>query len=188
MHVLQWIAVETDEPSEAMTLEECKSNALRSVESTLEDMLNPDYQNGWFDWFVAGGGRWNVSEDEDWKSAYDEGKTNLVIHAGTDQDRFEERILLSMEARKEEFDRYASEIKPELLDKIISTYNPRERDYSYYSDLYPIKKVIDMAYGDWDFNSYFYDMTNDSTTPKHVFEAIDKNPNVWYLVPVDFHF
>jgi hypothetical protein len=45
-----------------------------------------------------------------------------------------------------------------------------------------------MAYGDWDFNSYFFDMVNQTITPQYVFEAIDNNPDVWYLVPVDFHF
>lgn len=178
MHVLQWIAVQAED----------KDQAYRVVQNTLEDMLNPDYQNGWFDWFVVGGGRWNVSEGEDHIEAYKEGKTNMIIHAGTDPDRFEERILLSMESRKAEFDRYASDVKPELLDRVISNYNPRETDYSYFTDLYAIKKVIDMAYGEWDFNSYFYDMQNDTPTPKYTFEGIDNEPDVWYLVPVDFHF
>jgi hypothetical protein len=178
MHVLQWIAVEADDVDEAY----------RTVGSTLDDMLNPDYQNGWFDWFVVGGGRWNVGEGDDFTEAYTEGKTNMIIHAGTDRDRFEERILLAMESRKEEFDRYAKDVQAGLLDKVISNYNPREHNYSYFSDLYPIKKVIDMAYGDWDFNSYFFDMVNQTITPQYVFEAIDNNPDVWYLVPVDFHF
>jgi hypothetical protein len=45
-----------------------------------------------------------------------------------------------------------------------------------------------MAYGQWDMNSYFYDMNSDTTTPKYLFESIDKDPENWYLVPVDFHF
>lgn len=177
MHVLQWIAVEADD----------KDEAVRTVGSTLEDMLNPDYQNGWFDWFVVGGGRWNVEEGEEFKEAYKE-KTNLVIHAGTELDKFKERIATSLEARKEEFDRYAKEAKPELLEKVIAGYNPNQTDYSYFTDLYSIKKVVDMAFGDWDFNSYFYDLQEQTTTPTYVFEGIDKNPDVWYLVPVDFHF
>ena len=120
MHVLQWIAVEAED----------KDEAYRTVESTLEDMLNPDYQNGWFDWFVVGGGRWNVGDDEDFDSAYKEGKTNLIIHAGTELDKFKERIATSLEARKSEFDRYASEVKPELLERVIAGYNPSQTDYS----------------------------------------------------------
>ena len=181
MHVLQWIAIEADE-------EDTKQDVLLSVQSNLEDMLNPDYQSGWFDWFVAGGGRWNVQENENFDEAYKEGKTNMIIHAGTDLDGFKERIATSLEARKAEFDRYASEAKPELLEKVIAGYNPNQTDYSYFSDLYSIKKVIDMAFGDWDFNSYYFDMTNQTTNPQYVLEAIDKKPNLWYLVPVDFHF
>ena len=188
MHVLQWIAIEAEAPNEAIDLDECKLTALQTVRGVLEDMLNDEYSsNAWFDWFVAGGGRWNVDEGDDFAEAYKD-KPNMVIHAGTEPDLFEERILLSMEARKAEFDRYASEVKPELIDKVISSYNPREQDYSYFSDLYSIKKVIDMAYGVWDFNSYFYDIHNDSVTPKYTFEGIDKEPNSWYLIPVDFHF
>ncbi len=181
MHVLQWIAIEADE-------EDTKHDVLLSVQGNLEDMLNPDYQNGWFDWFVAGGGRWNVGNEDDFEEAYKEGKTNMIIHAGTDLDKFKERIATSLEARKEEFDRYASEAKPELLEKVIAGYNPNQTDYSYFSDLYSIKKVIDMAYGEWDFNSYFFDLSNETTNPEYVLKGIDKNPNVWYLVPVDFHF
>lgn len=181
MHVLQWIAVEADET-------DTKQDVLTSVTGNLEDMLNPDYQNGWFDWFVAGGGRWNVGEGDDFEEAYVENKTNLIIHAGTDLDKFKERIATCLEARKAEFDRYAEQAQPDLLAKVISNYNPTEVDYSYYSDLYAIKKVIDMAYGEWDFNSYFYDITNDSTNPKYTFDGIDKEPNSWYLVPCDFHF
>lgn len=188
MHVLQWIAIEAEAPSEAFDIDEAKLDALRTVEGILEDMLNPDYSSTWFDWFVAGGGRWNVSEGEDHSEAYKEGKANLVIHAGTELDKFKERIATSLEARKAEFDRYASEAKPELLEKVIAGYNPNQTDYSYFTDLYSIKKVIDMAFGDWDFNSYFFDTTNDTTTPKYVLEAIDKEPNSWYLIPVDFHF
>lgn len=188
MHVLQWIAIQSEEPSEVVDIEEAKSIALRSVESTLEDWLNPEYSSTWFDWFVVGGGRWNVGEGDDHIESYKEGKTNMVIHAGTDLDKFKERIATSLEARKAEFDRYASEAQPELLAKVIAGYNPSETDYSYFTDLYSIKKVIDMAYGDWDFNSYFYDITNDSTNTKYTLDGIDKEPNSWYLIPVDFHF
>ena len=181
MHVLQWIAIEADE-------DETKQDVLTSVTGNLEDMLNPDYQNGWFDWFVAGGGRWNVAEGSDFEEAYVENKTNLIIHAGTDLDKFKERIATSLEMRKAEFDRYAEQADVSIIDKVISEYNPAKPNYEYFQKLYELKKVIDMAYGEWDFNSYYFDLTNETTNPEYVLEAIDKNPNLWYLVPVDFHF
>jgi hypothetical protein len=180
MHVLQWIAVEADD----------KDEAYRRVQDTLQNMLG-DFDTPtmtWFDWFVVGGGRWNMTEEDSHVEAYVEGKTNMIISAKEQPDEFEERVLQSMESRKVEFDNYAKDIDPSLITKIITDYNPREFDFSAFQSLYPIKKVIDMAYGNWDFNSYFYDMVNDSTTPKYLFEAIDKDPEMWYLVPVDFHF
>lgn len=180
MHTLQWIAVQAED----------KDEALRRVQDTLSNLLGDyDYPtNTWFDWFIVGGGRWNMSEDDDNDQAYVEGKTNLIISAKEQPDEFDERILQSMETRKAEFDGYAKDVDPSVITEIINTYNPREFDYGNWQTIYPIKKVIDMAFGDWDFNSYFYDMHHDSTTPKHLFEAIDKEPENWYLVPVDFHF
>jgi hypothetical protein len=180
MHVLQWIAVEADD----------KDEAYRTVEETLQNMLG-DFDmptTTWYDWFVVGGGRWNMSEDDDNIEAYTEGKINMVVSAKEQPDEFDERVLQSMESRKAEFDGYAKGVDTSILDKIIKDYNPREYDFAAFQSLYPIKKIIDMAYGTWDSNSYFYDMVNDTTTPKYLFEAIDKEPENWYLVPVDFHF
>jgi hypothetical protein len=180
MHVLQWIAVHAYE----------KDEALQIVQHRLSEMLG-EYEsttNTWFDWFVAGGGRWNVGEDEDNNEAYVEGKTNLVLSAKEEPDLFDERVLQSMESRKAEFDNYAKDVDTSIIDKIITDYNPREFDFVAFQSLYPIKKLIDMAYGTWDYNSCFFDMENDTTTPKYMFESIDKDPENWYLVPVDFHF
>jgi hypothetical protein len=180
MHVLQWIATEAEN----------KDEAYRRVEDTLQTMLGDieSATNTWFDWFVVGGGRWNMTEEDDNVEAYTEGKTNLIVSAKEEPDQFDERVLQSMESRKAEFDGYAKDIDLSIITKIITDYNPREHDFIAFQKLYPIKKMIDMAYGTWDFNSYFYDMVSDSTTPKYLFEAIDKDPEMWYLVPVDFHF
>ena len=180
MHVLQWIAVHAYE----------KDEALQIVQHNLSEMLGKEESrtNTWYDWFVAGGGRWNVGEGEDNSEAYVEGKTNLVLSAKEEPDLFDERVLQSMESRKAEFDGYAKDVDSSIIDKIITHYNPREFDFPAFQALYPVKKLIDMAYGTWDMNSYFYDMENDTTTTKYMFESIDKDPENWYLVPVDFHF
>lgn len=180
MHVLQWIAVQAED----------KDEAYRSVEDNLNTMLG-DFESPtmtWFDWFVVGGGRWNMTEDDDHTEAYIGGKTNLIVSANETPDEFDERVLQSMELRKAEFDNYAKDVDPNLITKIITEYNPREFDFFKFQGMYPIKKLIDMAYGNWDMNSYFYDMQHDTTTPKYMFEGIDKEPENWYLVPVDFHF
>ena len=180
MHVLQWIATEAED----------KDEAYRRVEDTLQSMLG-DFESPtltWYDWFVVGGGRWNVGENDDHTEAYTEGKTNLIISAEDDLEGFYTQVLRAMEDRKSEFDGYAKDVDSSILDKIINDYNPKEFDFPAFQSLYPIKKLIDMAYGTWDFNAYFYDMVNDTTTPKYLYESIDKGNKNWYLVPVDFHF
>jgi hypothetical protein len=180
MHVLQWIATEADN----------KDEAYRRVEDTLQEMLG-DFESPtltWYDWFVVGGGRWNTKDDESATAAYTEGKTNLIISTQDDLEGFYTQVLRALEDRKSEFDGYAKDVDSSIIDKIIKDYNPKEFDFVAFQSLYPIKKLIDMAYGTWDFNAYFYDMVNDTTTPKYLYESIDKGNKNWYLVPVDFHF
>ena len=180
MHVLQWIAVQADN----------KDESYRIVEDTLQTMLGDieSITNTWYDWFVVGGGRWNTQEGDDFREAYNEGKTNMIISYDEDPQHFRTRLLQCMESRKAEFDDYAKDVDPSVITKIITSYNPNEFDFPVFQELYPIKKMIDMAYGQWDMNSYFYDMVNDTTTPKYLYESIDKGNKNWYLVPVDFHF
>lgn len=180
MHTLQWIAIQADDKDEAYRRVEDNLN------STLGDFDSP--HNTWFDWFVVGGGRWNMTEDDDHTEAYTGGKTNLIVSAKDTPDEFDERVLQAMESRQREFEGYAKTVDPTVLTNIINNYNPRHHDFASYQQIYPIKKIIDMAYGNWDYNSYFFDMENDTTTPQYMFEAIDKDPSLWYLVPVDFHF
>jgi len=180
MHVLQWIATEADS----------KDESYRTVEETLQNMLG-DFDmptTTWYDWFVVGGGRWNVGENDDNTEAYTEGKTNLIVSYDEAPEDFRKQVEQSMESRKAEFDNYAKDVDTSSIDRIIKEYNPRDYDFFSFQGIYPIKKIIDMVYGNWDFNSYFYDMNNDTTIPKYVYESIDKGNKNWYLVPVDFHF
>jgi hypothetical protein len=175
MHVFQWIATKADD----------KDEAFRRVKEHLEtNMGREDNYSSWYDWFVTGGGRWNPNPN----SQYDDNDQSMTLSFETDPDLFEEQVLKAMEGRKSEFDNYAKDIDHTILDKIITDYNPREHDFLAFQKLYPIKKLIDMAYGDWDFNSFFFDMEHDSTTPKYMFEDIDKGNKNWYLIGVDFHF
>ncbi len=175
MHVLQWIVTTADD----------KDHAFRSVKNYLEAQMGTEENySSWYDWFVTGGGRWNPKEG----SQYDDDDQSMVISYEEEPDLFEERVLLAMESRKAEFDSYAKDVNADILSKIISDYNPREKDFAVFSELYPIKKIIDMAYGEWDFNSYFFDCDTETTSPAYMFEAIDKGTKNWYAVPVDFHF
>jgi hypothetical protein len=147
-------------------------------------MGNEYSYSSWYDWFVTGGGRWNDNGSD----SYDESDQSMVISYDEDPQKFLEAIETSMKGRKEEFDRYAKDIDVSILTKIISDYNPREKDFVSFQSLYPIKKIVDMAYGEWDFHSYFFDCNSDTTTPRYMLESIDNGNKNWYLIPVDFHF
>ena len=175
MHVFQWIAIQSED----------KDLAFRSVKDYLETNMGNEYSySSWYDWFVTGGGRWNDNGND----SYDDNDQSMVISYDEDPKKFLEAVEQSMNNRKEEFDRYAKDVSVDIIAKIISDYNPREKQFSAFSELYPLKKVVDMVYGDWDFNSYFFDCNSDTTTPNYMLESIDKGNKNWYLVPVDFHF
>jgi hypothetical protein len=175
MHVLQWIAVQADN----------EDQAFRTVKYTLESELeNNEYVSAaWFDWFVTGGGRWNPNEG----SQYDDTDQSMVISYDKDPEMFLKTIDECVSNRIEEFKSYRKSFDEKQIDintKLDSYVGEMQYDF----ELYPLKKMIDMLQGMWDYNSYFYDMHHASTNREHMLGAIDKGNKNWYLVPVDFHF
>ena len=172
MHVLQYIAVQSDTDDEAF----------RTVKDTLESELgNNDYAtNSWFDWFVAGGGRFVEG------NPYEE-STNSIISYDEDPKTFLNQVEESIQSRMEEFNGYRKMFESkgiDLNDKLDNYKGVMNYDF----ELYPLKKMIDMIQGEWDMNSYFYDMHHASTNPEHMHKSIDLGNKNWYAVPVDFHF
>ena len=174
MHVLQRIAVQAED----------KDEAFRIVKDTLEQELgNNEYSsNTWFDWFVTGGGRWNVNPDSQY-----EDDNNMTISYDEEPDKFLAQVALAIQSRVEEFNRYRQHFAEKNVDinAKLDSYDG-STDYSF--DLYDLNKMIDMLQGKWDFNSYFFDMTSQSVNEKFMLESIDKGEKNWYLVYVDFHF
>ena len=175
MHVLQYIAVQADS----------KDEAFRTVKDTLESELG-NYEaptNSWFDWFVTGGGRWNPNEG----SQYDDTDQTMVI--SYDETPLEYRAMIDsmISNRIEEFGNYRKSFDMKEID-INAKLDTYTGVMQYDFELYPLKKMIDMIQGTWDYNSYFYDMHHASTNPEHMYKAIDTGNKNWYAVPVDFHF
>ena len=179
MHVLQWIAIADEED---------KDMALRVVRNNLEEFMGNDYSsNTWYDWFVAGGGRWNMEENEPLASAYED-KTNMVLSVEEDGiEAIKDRITKCIDNRIAEFNTYRKTFTEKNVDinNVLDKYDG-SMDFSF--ELYDLGKMIDMLNGEWDFNSYFYDMSNYSTNPKYLLQRLDNNEKNWYLIPVDFHF
>ena len=142
---------------------------------------NDGSTTSWYDWFITGGGRFNPDSDP-----YRDGETNMVV-SSKDSEAFEKILAESIEARVSEFNRYRDEWNRTNvnLDSYLDEY---KGDMDYSMTLYSLGKMIDMVQGQWDFNSYFYDLENWSTNPVHMNKDRINNGTVWYLVPVDFHF
>jgi hypothetical protein len=176
MHVLQWIAVKPEGQ-----LENPEQEVMQLVESRLQDeMGGQDQYLSWYDWFVIGGGRF--VEGNPYESS-----PNHIISYAKDKDKFDKTIVDIMVSRVDEFNAYRKQFESKGidLDNKLDSYTGEMR---YDFELYPLKKMIDMIQGEWDFNSYFFDIHHDSTNVNHMQEDLDKEPENWYLVPVDFHF
>ncbi len=171
MHVLQWIA----------TKAENEDFAMRQVEEKLQsEMGSQDQYSSWYDWFVVGGGRF--VEGNPYQSS-----PNHIISYAKDKDKFDNTIVDVMVSRVDEFNAYRKQFESkgiDLNDKLDSYTGEMRYDF----ELYPLKKMIDMIQGEWDMNSYFFDIEHDSTNANHMRNDLDKEPDLWYLVPVDFHF
>jgi hypothetical protein len=174
MHVLQRIAVQAED----------KDQAFRTVKDYLKNQMGDEYNlSSWYDWFVAGGGRWNPNPD----SQYNDNDQSMTISYEEEPEKFISAINEAIEARQEEFNSYRRDFEEKNINisEYLDSYNGN-LDYSF--TLYPLSKMIDMLQGKWDFNSYFFDVHHDSVNTKHMLDSIDTGNKNWYLVFVDFHF
>jgi hypothetical protein len=176
MHTIQYVAIQADS----------SDTAFEKVRTHLDSLLNDDpesYTNTWFDWFVTGGGRWaKVPEAQ-----YNEDYRDEVAKQGTLL--FAEYLDKAKEFRQTSLDEYVEQAKKVDYNKIINDINLSSGDdFRAGMELYPIKKIYDMAMGMWDYNSYYYDIINDSANMIHLKNKLDNGDKNWYLVPVDFHF
>jgi hypothetical protein len=172
MHVLQYIAVKADTPEEA----------IHQVRFELESMLGNDGSTtSWYDWFVTGGGRFNQESDP-----YTDGQINMVV-SSKDSEAFELILKDCVEARMSEFNRYRDEWNRSNIN-LEAVFDEFDGAMDYSMRLYGIGRMIGMIQGDWDFNSYFYDLANWSTNPVHMTKDRINNGTLWFLVPVDFHY
>lgn len=167
MHVLQYLAVTASDEDEAMS----------KVERRLDEELNPGLS--WYDWFVIGGGRF-VDGDP-----YASSPNHIISTDKHGVSAIQEKVDWAISARKSEFDYYRNQVKEIDINAELDKYTG-VMDYSF--GLYPLSKAIDMLQGDWDFNSFFFDIETYSTNPKHMLDKLATSVVNWYLVPVDFHF
>jgi hypothetical protein len=175
MHTIQYVAVQADDTEMAFS----------TVKHHLESLLGNDPEspsNTWYDWFVTGGGRWSTSEDQ-----YDDNYMDDVVDQ--DSPKFQEYLDKAKEYRQTSLNEYIEEARKIDLDKIISNIEASTGDDFHSAlQLFSLYKLYDMSMGTWDYNSYYFDIMNDSANTIHMKNSLDKGAKDWYLVPVDFHF
>ena len=173
MHTIQYIATQADDVD----------HAFRSVKYYLENQMGDEYNlSSWYDWFVTGGGRWSTSDDP-----YNDEYTGDVVHQSSP--KFQEYLDKAKEFRQTSLKEYVEQANKADYNKIINDIDVSGGDdFRAGMELYSIKKLYDIALGIWDFNSYFFDIINDSANMSHVKNSLDNGAKDWYLVPVDFHF
>ena len=174
MHVIQYVATTADNAESAHSF----------VKNYLESLMgNDDSHNTWYDWFVTGGGRWASGED----NQYNDEWTGDVVHQSSP--KFQEYLNKAKEFRQTSLKEYLEEASRLDLAKILDNIKVSEgADFHSGMLLYSIKKLYDMTMGEWDYNSYYFDIHHDSANMIHLQNSLDKGADSWYIVPVDFHF
>lgn len=159
-------------------------------------MGDSDSYNSWYDWYIAGGGRFNSDYPA---NQYNEGATNDILCASDPEEA--KRMLEILDSVLERRRNIVSEYKNNYSDKGINIENILD-NYGGIDDLdrdsrhalWSVAKAIDIVLEDWNEDSGYYDITNltPDTAPLRLSlegnDPYDDANDIWYLVPVDFHF
>ena len=173
MHVLQWVIVEADDKESAVTVAD---------ELLEQEMGDPETPRSWYDWFIAGGGRWNSEQDD---FGFDK-PTNMVISFSEDPNAFRAKIDELIANRIETYNEYREEFSKIDLNTVLDSY---QGNMSYSMDTYAIRNMLKMLQGDWNYDSKFIDLVHWSTSATHILSKIDNGlGETLFLVPIDFHF
>ena len=170
MHTLQYIAIQSED----------KESAANTVKNLLEEELNPG--SSWYDWFVVGGGRFSPNEEDQ----YDDTAETVISYADTPAE-FDTMVGASLKHKGAEFQSLLTEYKLSGTN-LIEMFEAWNGEMEYSMSLYPVKKMIDIMQGHWDYTSRLYDITNWSTNTHHMNRSLADGNKNWFLVPVDFHF
>jgi len=160
VHTLHWVAVVANTAEEAV-------NKVNSV------LLETEGQ--WWDWFHDDtiGGRW---ANEEWCKVY-QGKD---IAIGLDKVKENRRYEVTKALEKIDLDEFESQLNGYDGEDVVTN------DYS--MNLWRIQKVAQMLSGEWNCDSYFYDMDYGYGTMGDLLKRLENDPDKQFLVPVDFHF
>jgi len=159
MHTLHWVAVEAENEEEAF--------------SRVGELLEGN-EGWWWDWFATDiGGRW---AGNDWCKVY-QGKDVLI---GLDHVKANRKLEVERAIEKIDLSEFESKLHGYDGEDVVTN------DYS--MNLWRIKKLAQLLEGDWNCDSYFYDVEYGGGTMAEVLKRIESDPDKQFLVPIDFHY
>lgn len=177
MHCIQYVAVRAED----------KDSALAKARDYLETAMGPeDTYASWYDWFVAGGGRWSSDPD-----SYRDTSVDVAALGEPKFDEYVEQAKSYKENEYKEIIEYAKKQVVDLnamLDEIQTKAVGLEPLFEFSMRLYPLSQLYKMTGGDWGHFSYFYDVEHQATHTEYMVKSYQSGDSDWFIVPVDFHF
>ena len=161
MHILHRIAVEAENADEAKSI----------VNEYIED--SGEFE--WSDWSVVGG-RW--------------GEEDVILNYSETPEKFLEALEKAKGWRIEQINSYLERVDVEHVMSLLKNYNGEQIAFNEQDGMqvWRLQKALEIAGGDSNPYSYFYDMVGGGTGDKYLKKRIETNPTEQYLVAVDFHF
>jgi hypothetical protein len=160
MHVLHRIAVEAE------NAEEAKQIVIEYIEDDNFD---------WSDWSIVGG-RW--------------GEEDTVISYSDTPEKFLEAVETAKQWRVEQVNSYLSGVDVDHVMGLLKNYNGEQIAFNEQEGMqvWRLNQALEIASGNSNPYSYFYDIVDGGTDGKYLKERIEKSFTEQYLVAVDFHF
>jgi hypothetical protein len=176
MHVLQNVAIKANSKDEAADIVKSKFDSMYSENEGL---------GGWSDWYVVGGGRWNSNAS----NQYDHSSNDVISYVDS-MEQFNLTVDNALRYRREEVERMKEHADLDKFSNVVNKFisNEFSDEDRFDMNTWYIKKIASIINGEWNSDSYFYDLENYSTSPQYMKDELDKGSKKWYLVPVDFHF
>lgn len=180
MHVCQILLIEATTPTEAFN--NVAATLGDSVDVSWSDWHNADYSNVSE---LSFAGRWkgNVFGDVNENGEFKDPENNKDFLKYSDDPAMAESVITEyLEARM----RSISEYKAKAIDLSTYKYDPYSKGYD--MDLWATKKLAQLLDDQWTPDTGIYDLENWTGNLRNFTERVAKNPEIQFLIPVDFHF
>lgn len=180
MHVCQILLVEAQTDTEAFN--NVVSLLSESPDVSWSDWHNADFSNVGN---LSFAGRWagQVFGDLDENGEFKNPENNKDFLRYSDDPALAEAVITEyLEGRIRSIDEY----REKAIDLASYSYDPYASKYDL--DLWTTQKLGRLLDNEWCPDSGIYDLHNWTANLRNFAQRVAKNPEIQYLIPVDFHF